>query len=298
MAAETSAVFSTDSKERKNADPETVLYQTGTGGRSPTRGVFGLGASVDTILENLKLLLLGPVIAALVAFAVISAVPRWYTSVAYLALDEAGARVADARMQSIPVLDQVLVHYNAPKSTLEARRRYIDENRRIVVAPGETAKTSNLFRMEYTDKSPAVAQKVNSLFIEAWLESTKPPPDKRELVENDIDRLDLQSKSITQLIDRLQKDAPSLLTPQSLQGGELATPVSGLIARRDQNLAALYTLRNSLKGMSRDVIFGAPDLPEEPTWPKRGIITILAGFVTGLLLLMFVILRRFGPKLI
>jgi uncharacterized protein involved in exopolysaccharide biosynthesis len=47
-----------------------------------------------------------------------------------------------------------------------------------------------------------------------------------------------------------------------------------------------------LKGISRDVVFGAPDLPQEPSWPRRGIITILAGLTAGLLLLIFVILRR------
>ena len=51
-----------------------------------------------------------------------------------------------------------------------------------------------------------------------------------------------------------------------------------------------------MNGLSHDVVFGSPDLPEEPSWPKKGIITILAGFVTGLLLLMFVILRRFAFK--
>ena len=102
--------------------------------------------------------------------------PKWYTSVAYLNLDETGARVADARMRSNPVLDAVLSEYTPPKNTLEARRQYLEDNRRIVVAAGETLRTSKLFRMEYSDTSPQVAQKVNSLFIAAWLESTKPPP--------------------------------------------------------------------------------------------------------------------------
>lgn len=67
----------------------------------------------------------------------------------------------------------------------------------------------------------------------------------------------------------------------------------GLITKRDQILANLGNLRSSLSGTSRDVIFGAPDLPEEPSWPNRWIITILAAVVRGLLLFVFVILRRF-----
>jgi hypothetical protein len=275
---------STSLVERKDVQPE--VYQ-----KPSARSGFGFEALFALVLENLKLLLLGPVIAGLVAFGIASFLPKSYTSVAYLALDETGARVADARMRSTPVIDKVLSEITAPRETLEARRRFVDGNLRMVVAAGESQKTSSLFRLEYSDRSPQVAQKVNSLFLEAWLESTKPAPDKRAAIEAEIERTDAQTKSISLLIDRLQKDAPSLVA-QSLQG-ELATPILGLITKRDQNLANLVTLRNSLNGVSRDVLFGPPDLPEEPSWPKRGIITILAAFVTGLLLLMFVILRRF-----
>jgi hypothetical protein len=165
----------------------------------------------------------------------------------------------------------------------------------MVVATGETQKTSSLFRLEYSDGDPRVAQKVNSLFTDAWLASTQPRPDRLAEIEAEIERTDLQAKSITQLIDRLQKDAASLVS-QSLQG-ELATPILGLTAKRDQNLANLITLRNSLNGVSRDVLFGLPDLPEEPSWPNWKIITIVTYFVAALLLLMFVILRHFSAGL-
>jgi LPS O-antigen subunit length determinant protein (WzzB/FepE family) len=66
-----------------------------------------------------------------------------------------------------------------------------------------------------------------------------------------------------------------------------------LIEKRDQNLDALVGLRESLNGLSSDVVFGPPNLPVEPSWPKKAIITILAAVVSALLLLVFVILRRF-----
>jgi uncharacterized protein involved in exopolysaccharide biosynthesis len=69
-----------------------------------------------------------------------------------------------------------------------------------------------------------------------------------------------------------------------------------LIEKRNQNLAEIKRLENSLNGVSHDRVFSASDLPEEPSWPKKGMITILAGFASGLLLLMFVILRRFAMK--
>jgi hypothetical protein len=290
MKAELAAPSPADPEESEGTHAEPGWLPTGA---KLAKDGQGLATLVAVIFSNIKLLLLGPAIAGLVAFGVTSVLPKSYTSVAYLNLDENSARAADARMRSVPVLDKVLAGYKAPQDTLEARRRAIEENRRIVVAAGETQKTSRLFRLEYSNEDPHVAQKVNSLLIEAWLESTKPPPDKRAAIEAEIERAEAQTKSISQLIERLEKDSPSLIA-QSLQG-ELATPILGLITKRDDSLSNVITLRNSLNGLSRDVIFGAPDLPEEPSWPHRGIITILAVAVTALLLLLMVLLHRFRP---
>jgi hypothetical protein len=290
MKAELAAPSPVDPEESEGTHAEPGWLQTGA---KPAKDGQGLATLIAVIFSNIKLLLLGPAIAGLVVFGGASVVPKSYTSVAYLNLDENSARAVDARMRSAPVLDKVLAGYKAPQDTLEARRRAIEENRRIVVAAGETQKTSKLFRLEYSNGDTHVAQKVNSLLIEAWLESTKPPPDKHAELEAEIERMDTQTKSISQLIERLEKDSPSLLS-QSLQG-ELATPILGLITKRDNNLSNMITLRNSLNGLSRDVIFGAPDLPEEPSWPHRGIITILTVAVTALLLLLMVLLHRFRP---
>jgi hypothetical protein len=251
-----------------------------------------LGSFVALISDNLKLLVLGPVVIGMIAFGLASVWPKSYTSVAYLTMDENEAKAADARMHSTLVVDKVLAEFKVPGTTLEARRRQLEENRRIVVASGTSAKTASLFRQEYTDRDPVAAQKINSIFIDAWLESTRPPPDRRAKLEAEIERADMQVQSISRLIERLEKDAPTLIAPSSLQG-ELATPIAGLIAKRDEGLANLTNMRNALKGISRDVIFAPPDLPEEPSWPRVGIITILATFVSALLMLIFVILRRF-----
>lgn len=247
-----------------------------------------------TVMENLRLLILGPLIAGLVAYGTASLLPHWYTSVAYLAFDQAGARDASVRMLSEPLLDKVLSNSTVPGATIEARRRYLTRNIRIVAAPGELAGQASLFRLEVSDKDPRSAQSTNSRLIEFWLDSTKPPPDRRAVLAADIERYEAQTKLASQMIDRLQKEASNLIFPGSLQG-ELATPISNLVAKRDQNLEKLISLKRELNGTSRDVIFAPPNLPQEPSWPKKGIISILTTVAAGLLLFMFVILRSFWP---
>jgi hypothetical protein len=287
------AASSSDQRDHGSAVPQANSRPIRAGAYATMRA-FSLEALFATILQNLKLLLLGPVIVGLIAFGIVNVLPKRYTSVAYLELDEAGARTADALMHSPRVLDKVLTEFKAPQTTAEARRAFLDGNRRIVVAPGGLEKSSNLYRLEYSDQDPGVAQKVNSLFLEAWLESTKPPPEKRSTIEAEIARRELRAESVSQLIDRLQKDATSLVSENS-QEGELATPIARLIEKRDENLVSIADLKNSLNGISHDVVFAAPNLPEEPSWPKKGMIAILAGLVAELLLLMFVILRRVRP---
>src|SRR5438067_2859904 len=225
-----SAIQSSGERIRKLMKPELkTALSAGTNADSVRRpdddragdDVSGFSAAIRFLLANVKLLVFGPIAAGIVAFGVVSFLPKSYTSAAYLSLDEEGARAADARMRSIPVVDKVLIEYKAPESTVEARRRHLEQNRRIVMASGESSKTAKLFRLEYSDRNPEVAQKVNSLLVEAWLESTQPPPERRAIIEAEIQRTDTQTKAITRLIERREKDATTLVAQS--QQGELAT---------------------------------------------------------------------------
>jgi hypothetical protein len=276
---------------------ESNSVVSGHGGISPDpgglpSGAFSLPELIAVLAENYKWLLIGPLLAGVLAFGIISLLPKWYTSVAYLRINDTAARSADAVMRSSPVLDKVLAAFQVPGDNVEARRQYLDTKRRIVVAPNEIQNSAGLFRLEVLSKDPRAAQGINALFISAWLDSTRPPPNMRSRIEAEIERAQLQTNSISELLERLRKESPSLLVQNSLQG-EIATPLVALITKRDQNLATIIDLRNQLLGTSTDVVFGPPDLPEASTWPKRGIMTILVVASTALLLFMFVILRRF-----
>lgn len=273
----------TDAAPKQNVND---VHQPSGGGANDSV----LAVAFEFLRANILLLLLGPLAAGIVAVGIASVVPQYYTSTVYLNLDEAGARNADAWMRSYPVVDKVLSQVSLRGATQEERRKWIEDNRRIVVAAGAPPKTANLFKMEYSDRDAALAQKINTLLVETWLEATKPPPDRRASLEAEIARTETQVKAITGLIERLEKDATSFVS-QSLQG-ELATPILGLIAKRDENLGALIDLKNKLKGMSRDVVFGAPDLPQEPSWPNKKLVFALTVALTGLLLLALTILRH------
>ena len=242
------------------------------------------------IATNLKLLIASVLVAGIAGFVAASFMTKYYRSSAYLSFNEDLARAANSTMSSPQTLDKVLAKVKVPGDTIEARRRFIDNNRSIVVAPKEIPRTSKLFRLDFTSSDPHVAQQVNSLFIKSFIKSTKPPPNKAIVINAEIERNTVQAKTISDLLERLTKETPSLVSQNSLQG-ELATPIIGLVAKRDQNLANIITLKQQLLGVSEDIIFWPPDLPEEAVWPQRSLIAALSALGGGLLMFAFVALR-------
>jgi hypothetical protein len=215
---------------------------------------------------------------------------KYYVSSAYLAINEDTARSANAAMSSPPVVDNVLAKIKVPGDTVEARRRFIDDSRRIVVAPNEIPRTSKMYRLDFTGTDPHFAQQANSLLIEAWIESTRPPPNRSRVIQAEIERLDLQAKTISDLLEKLMKEAQPLLSPYSTQG-EFATPIVALVTKRDQNLANVIALKQQLLGVSEDVVFSPPGLPEESVSSRRGLTAVLWAVGGGLLTLVLVVLR-------
>jgi uncharacterized protein involved in exopolysaccharide biosynthesis len=243
-----------------------------------------------TAATNLKLVFVGALLAGIAGLAWASVRTKYYMSSAYLRLDENAARSASAMMSSPVTLDKVLAKITVPGNTIEARRRYIEGNRRMVVAPNEIPRTSKFFRLDVTNTDPRAAQQINTLLLQSWIESTKPPPYRARTLEAEIERLESQTKTITELLERLSKEAPTLIAENSMQG-ELATPIVALTTKRDQNLAAISGLKEQLLGLTEDVILSPPDLPEESVSARRGLIAVLSAIAGGLLTLAFVLLH-------
>ncbi|HEV2154873.1 Wzz/FepE/Etk N-terminal domain-containing protein [Bradyrhizobium sp.] len=263
---------------------------------APSNGVPSLRDFVEIVWRNLKLLLIAPALAGLAAFVVTSVTPKWYTSVAYLTLDEPGARSADVIMRSSPVLDAVSRAVGDSEQASDALRDALDRNRRIVVAPGNVEGAAKLFRLEYSDRDPRRAQKINDAFISAWIDAEKPPSDAPSKVNADIGRIQLRLHSVSEVLDdllnRVQAAVDANQKNQNQQNqNEVAVKVRDLILANHLDFADVVAVLRKMRGVSRAVVFSEPSLPQEPSWPKRAIVSILAAFAAGLIAVIFVLLR-------
>jgi hypothetical protein len=254
---------------------------------------FGFLDVLIVIAQNLRLLILAPLIAGLLGFGIAYVWPPKYASDAYLtfpAEKQADAfKTAEALMRSPTVLDAVLKQYPQPGSP-DRQRRALD--RRIVwsAARGADRKTPNVVVVSFEDDSPHRARAINTALLEAWFEATKPQPDRRVQLEAQLERTEGQLKAVSDLFDRLAGETPKLVLP-GMQN-ELASSLSGLLSQRASHIASIEALKLALAGVSRDVIVVPPTLPDEPIWPKKTWFAASAAAGTFLVLLLFLFCRH------
>jgi uncharacterized protein involved in exopolysaccharide biosynthesis len=260
---------------------------------------FGFLDVLIVIARNLRLLILAPIVAGLLGFGIAYVWPPKYASVAYLTFPvepekqtdafKDAFKSAEALMRSPTVLDVVLKQYPQLGSP-DRQRRELD--RRIVwaAARGSDRKTPNVVVVSIEDDSPERARAINIALLEAWLEETKPKPDRRARLEAQLMRTEGQLKAVSDLFDRLTGETPKLVLP-GMQN-ELASSLSGLLSQRAIHIANIEALKLALAGVSRDVIVVPPTLPDEPSWPKKTLVAASAAAGTVLVLLLFLFCRQ------
>ena len=241
---------------------------------------------VAAIVQHFGLLLVGPLVIGAVAYGVAAFLPPKYSSISYLRVDEPSSKNAVSMMASPIIRESVLPNFPETGETPEERREFMVKNFSTVPA------APNLYGFQLNDSNPRNAQTIVGQLIDSWLETTKPAAVMRATLEAELERNKSEAASTSGLIDRLQKEATTLVSPNSLPG-EIATPIAALIAKRDQNLASIIDLQNKLGGVPRDIIAVPPDLAVEPVWPKKGAIAVLSALAAVPVLVMLIVLGRF-----
>lgn len=241
------------------------------------------------------ILIVGPIIVAITAYFLAGLLPPKYSSIAFLRIDKADSRTLESAMQMPTLLDGVLNEFPEAGDTPEKRLEFVAKNLRITDSePQGDRGTIRPYRIQFTFSDPAGAQKIASDLIDAWLATTIPGPDRISILEGEIARYELVAKSASDLLDRIQREATTIVMPDSITG-EIATPIVSLITRRDDSLAAVSRLNREMQGVSRDVIVAPPHLPAEPI-RRQSTYAILAFLASIPLFLALVMFGRFFAR--
>jgi len=244
------------------------------------------------VAENLKLLILGPILVGLLALAGAYLVPQSYTSQAILALPTATATAtatatqAAAMMVSPLVLDPIIESLNLSEGrSMQVAR--IGLANQIKAAVGK----DGLLRLDVTAHSPAQAQTIANAVIDTWLKSTVPGEQARADLEKRLSYAQTSLNAVTRLITGLDAGGAANLN-KPLTRGEAGTSFIGLGELQSRYLGEVLSIPRELQGLSRDVVKQPPTLPTEPVSPKKGLIAALAAIAAGFVLLLWVFVRQ------
>lgn len=240
------------------------------------------------VVGNIKLLIVGPLLAGLLALGVGLVMPQTYQSEAYLSVPDNGQAVF-AAMKTPSVLDAVLSQQQAGAAITNAQREEAIKKFRFKAASSQ--KTGALIaKLEVDGDSPAAAQSFANALIDTWLVSTLPKPVTKVELERKLKLSKESFDAVSKLIDRQTSESAKSTLP-SLQF-DVASSVAQLLQLRNGYVDTIASTELALRGVSRDVIETAPTLPTTPIAPKKSLMAVMAALATGFALLLFVFIRQ------
>lgn len=254
----------------------------------PETGQASLLDLLLVLAENAKLLLLGPLLAGLLALGVSFALPQQFVSESIMAVPPTPQSPAQAAslMRSPLVLDPVVAAFDLAKnrSITQARKDLAEHVKSSVGKDG-------LLRLEVTGPSPTQAQAIANALIDAWLKTTKPAEQDRKDLETRLTYAKASLEGVSGLLARLSKESASYLA-QPLNRGVAGTTLASVGELQSHYLNEVLSVNRALQGLSRDVVVQPPTLPTEHVSPKKSLIAFLAALATGFALLLWASVRQ------
>lgn len=241
------------------------------------------------VADNLKLLILGPLLVGLLALGIGYALPQSFTSQAHLKLNDS-AKAVQAMMRSPAVLDVVLKQFPSPLGVTDRARDELAKKIRFGITSSSQKVGSGVIKLEVEDESPARAHDLANALIDAWLATTKPPPESKLELTRKLKLRQDALETVSQLLKRMAGETTTVIQPNVKY--ELGTQAVQLLQQRNGYVEAIAATELQLRGLTRDVVVSPPSLPTEATKPKKSLIAVLAALGSGFALLLWVFMRQ------
>jgi capsular polysaccharide biosynthesis protein len=238
-----------------------------------------------TLAESWKLLVFGPLIAALLAGALSFLWPKTFESVAIVRLTEEEV----ALLYAAPVLDPLIEKFGYLKDAdgiKEDARKELKKD--LIFASDKKTKLATI-----TAKAPAPdeAQALGNAAISAVLNELQVKGQEKALLEKTIAINDRAIESAEDAIESIQRSlkrhASSDLAQESAVKN-LAAITSDIAKRAQEN----EELRQKLEVRGAEVLVQPPSLPQRETSPKSSMVVLVALLASGFAFLVFVFIRK------
>ncbi len=236
------------------------------------------------VAENLRLLIIGPIAAALVAFGIMLTMPKTYESESWLRLEPNAAPQITSADILLPLLERapwVTERASGHDAALKALRSHID-------ASFDTK--NNLLTLRVRAPSPEQAQQLSHALLDAYRTYSLPKGRDLEQIEQEIESTKASLESMKSVAERLALNIDKV-TPGT-EGDNVARAYIHLSEQVTARSKRLNDLRLKLLGFDKEVFAQSPSLPDHPVNTRAPLVAILAGLASGFVLLLFVLARH------
>ncbi len=236
---------------------------------------------LQTIAENLRLLVIGPLVAGLLAFAGASLWPKTYESTAILKADQSTVSL----MLSAAVLDTIAANLGyTPKLDQDAASDKLKSQIKANVNNKD-----KLLTLTTQADTPQAAQALAQAVLQQTYAQSQPRDSEKLRLQKQLAQAQAREKEANQT-------AILLAGKMKKSGGEVSFQVAQgyaqMIGVVKESQATQLDLERQLLGLDDSVLLQGATLPTKHITPKRGLITILAALAAGFALLIFVFIRQ------
>ena len=238
-----------------------------------------------TVAENLRLLIIGPIAAGLIALGFTSLLPKTFESVAILNVIDQPEKVASLAT-SATVLDPVAEQLGLTKSaTKDAAGAELRE--RVSMAVG---RKDGLLTLTTKGESGEEAQALANMVLAQLFAAVAPKGHDAAYLEKSLSRARAMYTNNQLVIERLSALMASAKSENAVNAG--LQGYAELLTLQQSLAIKIANDERSLRGLTEASLAQAPTLPTQHVAPKRSLISVLAALATGFALLLFVFIRK------
>jgi capsular polysaccharide biosynthesis protein len=236
---------------------------------------------LQTIVDNLRLLVIGPIVAGLLALAWASFLPKTYESTAILSADQTTASL----MHSAAVLDPIAssLGYTALMPVDEARTQL-----KAQIKANFNAK-DKLLTLTAQANSPQAAQAMAQAVLQQTYTQSQPRDSAKLRLQKQLAQAQAREKEATQTAQLLGR---KLDAAGSAGASEVAQGYAQMVGVVKESQNTQIDIERQLQGLDASALVQEATMPTKHATPKRSLIAIIAALAAGFALLLLVFIRQ------
>lgn len=236
---------------------------------------------LHTIVDSLRMLVIGPIVAGLLALLCVNFLPKTYESTAILQAEP----VIAALMQSATVLDPIAkdMGMNVQMLPDQARQQLKSQINASI------SRKDKLLTLTVKAQSPEGALSLAQAVLEQTFLQSKPRGTEMQSLHKQLSQSqarELEATQAAQLLGVKLRSSANANASEVVQG--YAQMIGLVKASQDRQLL----IKQQLRGLDASAMVQAPTLPDIHVSPRRSLIVVLSALATGFSLLLLVFVRQ------